>query len=301
MHPRGVYPILPTPFTDDGNVDVDSVRSLIDFCVRMGVHGTAILGFLGEAHKLSTPERQQVVETVVDQAEGRLATWVGVRAFGSAGAIEQAREAEDLGAEAVFVAPIGVQDDAALFDFYADVAGSIDIPVIIHDYPASFGTVLSADLIARMAKQIPGVQRLKLEDPPVLQKLSRLRKLAGDDLAIFGGLGGEYFLEELQRGAHGIMTGFAFPEILVTIFERYGAGDQDGAAEVFDRYMPLIRYEFQPKIGLALRKYIYQRRGAIATTAVRKPGGQLDAVTKAELDAIVARVGLTWSGDRQVA
>ena len=301
MQPRGVFPILPTPFTEAGDIDVESLRSLIDFCGRMGVQGTAILGFLGEAHKLSAPERRQVIETVIDQSGSSLPTWVGVRAFGAAGAIEQAREAEDLGAEAVFVAPIGVQDDAVLFDFYAEVAGAIEIPVIIHDYPASFGTVLSAALIAKMANEISGVSRLKLEDPPVLQKLSKLRELAGDRLAIFGGLGGEYFLEELQRGANGIMTGFAFPEILVTIQETFDAGDVARAAEVFDRYMPLIRYEFQPKIGLALRKYIYQRRGAIATTTVRKPGGSLDATTKAELDAIVARVGLQWNGSRQVA
>ena len=301
MQPRGVYPILPTPFMEGGAVDVDSVRSLIDFCKRMGVQGTAILGFLGEAHKLSSAERRQVIETVIDQSGSDLPTWVGVRAFGAAGAIEQAQEAQDLGAEAVFVAPIGVQDDGVLFDFYSEVAAAIGVPIVIHDYPASFGTVLSAALIARMAHDIPGVSRLKLEDPPVLQKLSRLRELAGDRLAIFGGLGGEYFLEELQRGADGIMTGFAFPEILVTIQERFDARDVSGAAEVFDRYMPLIRYEFQPKIGLALRKYIYQRRGAIATTVVRKPGGSLDATTKAELDAIVARVGLQWNGSRQVA
>ena len=301
MQPRGVYPILPTPFTEGGAVDVDSVRSLIDFCKRMGVQGTAILGFLGEAHKLSSTERRQVIETVIDQSGSDLPTWVGVRAFGARGAIEQAKEAEDLGAEAVFVAPIGVQDDAILFDFYADVAAAVDVPIVIHDYPASFGTVLSASLIARMAHDIPGVSRLKLEDPPVLQKLSKLRELAGAKLGIYGGLGGEYFLEELQRGADGIMTGFAFPEILVTIQQRFDAGDVPGAAEAFDRYMPLIRYEFQPKIGLALRKYIYQRRGAIATTVVRKPGGSLDATTKAELDAIVARVGLQWNGSRQVA
>ena len=301
MQPRGVYPILPTPFTEAGAVDADSVRSLIDFCKRMNVQGPAILGFLGEAHKLSSAERRQVIETVIDQAGPGLPTWVGVRAFGAAGAIEQAREAEELGAEAVFVAPIGVQDDAVLFEFYSQGAAAISVPIVSHDYPASFGTVLSATLIAKMANEIPGVSRLKLEDPPVLQKLSKLRELGGDQLGIYGGLGGEYFLEELQRGANGIMTGFAFPEILVTIQERFDAGDLEGAAEVFDRYMPLIRYEFQPKIGLALRKHIYQRRGAIATTVVRKPGGSLDAATKDELDAIVARVGLQWNGSRQVA
>lgn len=111
-------------------------------------------------------------------------------------------------------------------------------------------------------------------------------------MRIFGGLGGVYFLEELQRGAVGTMTGFAFPEILVRIYDQYASGDYAGAAATFDRYCPLIRYEFQPKIGLALRKYIYLKRGAIACDAIRSPGMRIDAVTTHELEAVIARVGL---------
>lgn len=293
MTARGVFPILPTPFTETGAIDERSLRRLIAFELEVGVHGLSILGFMGEAHKLANAERNEVIRIVVDAAEGNVPTWVGVRSLGTAGAIEQAREAQQIGAEAVFVAPIGIQKDNVIFDYYAAVADAIDIPVVIHDFPESFGTVLSAELIARMARDIGGVQYIKLEEPPVLAKLSRILDLAPDKIGIFGGLGGEYFLEELQRGARGIMTGFAFPEVLVGIYEAFLSGDRDSAARIFDHYMPLIRYEFQPKIGLAFRKYVYWRRGIIDTQFIRRPGANLDERTEEELEAIVQRVGLS--------
>jgi 4-hydroxy-tetrahydrodipicolinate synthase len=294
MEPRGVISILPTPFTDGGAVDERSVRRLIDFQQEADVNGVAVLGFMGEAHKLSHEERRQVVTAVVDQAAGAMPTWVGVRAFGSAGAIEQAREAEQLGAAGVFVAPIDVQNDDAFHEFYASVAAAIQIPVAIHDFPDSFGTILSPVLLTRIANEIDGVTAIKLEEPPVLQKLSRILELAPGKIAVLGGLGGEYFLEELQRGASGIMTGFAFPEVLVAIYRAFDKGDLLEAACIFDRYCPLIRYEFQPKIGLAFRKHIYRQRGIFDSTFIRSPGMNLDDVTRKELDALVQRVGLSY-------
>lgn len=295
MKPKleGVLPILPTPFTDDGRVDETSLRRLIDFELDVGVQGVSMLGFMGEAHRLSGAERTQVVATTVDQAGGAFPVWVGVLAFGAAGAIEQAREAQELGAAGVFVAPIGVQNDQVIFDYYASVAESIHIPVAIHDFPESFGTILSPDLIARMANEIDGVRYIKLEDHPVLAKMSRIQGLAPDSMGIFGGLGGVYFLEELQRGSRGIMTGFAFPEVLEAVYRTFRAGDAARAAAIFDRYVPLIRYEFQPKIGLAYRKYTYHRRGVLDSTFIRPPGLQIDDYTRRELTAIVERVGLS--------
>lgn len=289
---QGVLPILPTPFHADGSVDEASMRRLIDFEMEVGVHGVSILGFMGEAHKMAESERKLIVRAVVDQAGGAIPTWVGVRAFGTAGAIEQAREAQELGADAVFVAPIGIQNDDALFAHYGGVAEAVDIPVIIHDFPESFGTILSPDLIARLANEIDGVDYIKLEELPVLDKLSKIRAKANDGFGIFGGLGGEYFLEELQRGANGIMTGFAFPEVLVGIYNAFRDGDEDKAAGIFDRYVPLIRYEFQPKIGLAYRKFVYQQRGIIDTQYIRPPGRLIDDYTKKELSGIINRVGL---------
>lgn len=290
---KGVFTICPTPFDDALRVDADSIRTLVDFLLETGVTGLAILGFLGELHKLSNDERRLVLETFVKHTDGRVPVWVGVRAHGIAGAIEQAREAQELGASAVFAAPLDNASDALLFDYYKAVADAVKIPVVIHDFPDSFGTEIRPEVVARLGRE-GGVHMIKMEEPPVGQKISRIRELVPDaDMAIFGGLGGVYFLEELQRGAVGTMTGFAFPEILVAIYERYASGDHAGAAAIFDRYCPLIRYEFQPKIGLALRKYVYQRRGAIKSHALRAPAMRIDPVTAAELEATVARVGLT--------
>jgi 4-hydroxy-tetrahydrodipicolinate synthase len=291
MQLQGVFPILPTPFTDDGAVDETSMRRLIDFEMEVGVHGVSVLGFMGEAHRLANAERRKVVETAVDQAGGAMPTWVGVLAFGEAGAIEQGLEAQELGADGVFVAPIGVQNDQAIFDYYAAVADALEIPVAIHDFPESFRTILSPALIAKMALEIDGVRYIKLEDYPVLAKMSRIQSMAPDAIGIFGGLGGMYFLEELQRGSRGIMTGFAFPEVLLAVYHAFRAGEPDRAAAIFDRYVPLIRYEFQPKIGLAYRKYVYQRRGIIDSAFIRPPGMQIDDYTRAELVAVLDRVG----------
>lgn len=292
MRLHGVNPILPTPFTDDGALDLPSLRRLIDFQRQAGAHGVAILGFLGEAHKLSEAERRSVIETTVAQADGALPVWVGVRALGTAGAIEQAVAAERLGAAAVFVAPIAPQSDAALKAYYSAVADAVRVPVILHDYPASFGIELSVPLIADLA--LAGkAPYIKLEDPPVLPKMSAILDAAGDRIGVFGGLGGEYFLEELERGALGIMTGFAFPEVLVGIYERFTAGEHAAAAALFDKYMPLIRYEFQPKIGLAFRKHVYHARGVFSSAHIRAPGMPLDATSREELERLIARVGLS--------
>jgi 4-hydroxy-tetrahydrodipicolinate synthase len=291
MDLQGVLPILPTPFDDAGQVDADSMRRLIDFEVAVGVHGVSVLGFMGEAHRLSNGERKLVVSTSVDQAAGAFPTWVGVLAFGAAGAIEQGLEAQELGAAGVFVAPIGVQNDQAIFDYYASVADALDIPVAIHDFPESFKTLLSPALIARMANEIDGVQYIKLEDYPPLEKMTRVMDLAPDSIGVFGGLGGVYFLEELQRGSCGIMTGFAFPEVLVGVYEAFRGGDVERAAEIFYRYVPLIRYEFQPKIGLAYRKFTYRKRGIISSSFIRSPGLQIDGRTQDEVTQVVRRVG----------
>jgi len=293
MDLHGVLPILPTPFTADGAVDEVSMRRLVDFEVEVGAHGVSVLGFMGEAHRLAGFERKQVVAACVDQAGGAFPVWVGVLAFGAAGAIEQAREAQELGAAGAFVAPPPVQNDQAIFDYYASVAGAVDIPIAIHDFPESFRTLLSAELIARMGNDIEGLRYIKLEDYPVLAKMSRIQASAPDSIGIFGGLGGMYFLEELQRGSRGIMTGFAWPEVLVGVYEAFRSGDHARAAAIFDRYMPLIRYEFQPRIGLAYRKHVYHERGIIDTTFIRPPGMQIDDYTRRELTAVVERVGFT--------
>lgn len=289
---KGVYSICPTPFTHTGALDLDSLRRLVDFQHAVGIDGLAILGFLGEAHKLSAFEQRRVIETVISRNAGRVPVWVGIRALGLAGAIEQSRNAESLGANALFVAPLDNASDDLLFTYYSSIAKAVKIPIIIHDFPASFGTKVSAELVARLGND-GGVNAIKMEEPPVGPKITRIRQLAGENMKVFGGLGGVYFQEELDRGAVGTMTGFAFPEILLRIYNLHASGDTDGALKVFNHYAPLLRYEFQPSIGLALRKYIYMKRGVIATDFARSPHVGIDDITRLEVDRVVNSVGLS--------
>lgn len=292
----GVNPILPTPFHQDGRLDTASLERLVDLMARIGADGVAILGFLGEAHKLSGAEREEVVRTVVARAAGRLSVWVGVRALGTAGAVEQAEQAEALGADAVFVAPIAPQNDDALYRHFRTVSEATSLPLILHDYPASFGLTLSVPLIARLARE--GVAPyIKLEDTPALPKVSAVIQASQGAIGVFGGLGGQFFLEELDRGAAGIMTGFAFPEVLVEIHRRFRAGDRSGAAEVFHRTVDLMRYEFQPGIGLAFRKHVYRLRGTFESDACRPPATVPSERDLEEFAGVAARCGLSLGPD----
>jgi 4-hydroxy-tetrahydrodipicolinate synthase len=290
----GVYNITPTPFAEDGSLDVASLQRLTAFTRDRGVHGMTILGVLGEADKLTEGERDRVIATAVEAAGSGFPICVGTTHPGTDGCIAYSRRAQELGARAVMVAPprLARANDAALERHYLAVAEAIDIPVVVQDFPPSVGGILmSVEVIARIGAASPQCRYLKLEDEPSPMKVSQVRA-ANPDIRVLGGLGGMMFLEELRHGAHGTMTGFGFPEILVDIYTRFTAGDIDGATGVFYKYLPLIRFENQPRINLAIRKHIYHRRGAIATPRARVPFAPVDAETLADLDDILRRLDL---------
>jgi len=161
----------------------------------------------------------------------------------------------------------------------------------VQDHPASSGVYMSVDLLVTIAERAPACRVVKLEEEPSPPKVGRLLA-ARPDLRVLGGLGAIMLLEELRRGAVGTMTGFGFPEMLVEIVACFRAGDEAGARQVFHRILPLVRFENQPGLNLAIRKHLYQRRGAIATARVRAPGPVLDAGTIADLDILLESVGL---------
>lgn len=283
----GIYPIVPTPFDESGRIDVDSIQRLASFMADRGVQGLAILGVMGEAPKLNDAEREEVIEAFRTTLPEGLDLVVGVRAAGTDPAVDAARTAQQLGAGALLVGPPPVQNDDAIFTYYRRVAEAVDVPLVIHDYPASTGILMSPGLIARLHREIEGILYIKLEDPPTGPKMDRIRQLAGESLDVFGALGGMYAFEELERGAVGIMTGFAYPEMLVEIYQRFQNGDVDGAATVFYDVLPLIRFEFQPGLGVSLRKHILVRRGVFRTATVRHPGAQADTKTLDHLNRIL--------------
>jgi 4-hydroxy-tetrahydrodipicolinate synthase len=289
---RGVWNIVPTPFAPDGSLDEASLPGLTSFVAGTGVDGMTILGVLGEASKLTDPERRQVIAGVMDAA-GSLPVCIGVTHAGTDGAVAFAREAASMGAYAVMLAPpaLAKPNDAAVLGHYLAVADAVSVPIVVQDHPASSGVHMSVELLATLAERAPSCRVVKLEEEPSPPKIGRLLA-AAPDARVLGGLGASMLLEELRRGAAGTMTGFGFPEILVDIVGRFAAGDEAGAREVFHRVLPLIRFENQPGLNLAIRKHLYRRRGAIASERVRAPGPALDAGTIADLDAILEAVGL---------
>ncbi len=198
-----------------------------------------------------------------------------------------------MGAHSVMLAPpaLARPNDAAILAHYLAVADAIGLPIVVQDHPASSGVHMTVELLATIADRAPTCRVVKLEDEPSPPKVARLRA-AAPDVRILGGLGAIMLLEELRRGAVGTMTGFGFPEALVDIVSRFRSGDEAGAQAAFFRIVPLIRFENQPGLNLAIRKHLYRRRGAIASERVRAPGPAMDPGTIADLDAILVALGL---------
>jgi 4-hydroxy-tetrahydrodipicolinate synthase len=283
----GIYPITPTPFDEQGRIDVDSIQTMTAFMLRCGVDGLAILGVMGEADRLTDAERDRVVEAFRRALPAGKALVVGAGAGGTDAAIQACRRAEGLEADALLVAPPRIQNDGALFGYYERIAKAAVVPIIIQDYPPATSVLMTPQLLARLYTEVERIEYVKLEDAPTGPKMERIRALAGEGFGIFGALGGVYALEELERGAVGIMSGLAYPELLVRLYRLHRAGDAAGAASLFYDFVALARFEFQPGIGVSLRKEILVRRGAIRTATVRHPGATADPITLRQLDRIV--------------
>ena len=288
---EGVFSVLPTPFRGGGDIDVASLRRVVDLIVGAGVKGVTALGVTGEVARLTERERHLVVETVVQQVNGRAAVIVGASADGVRTGVEYSREAKSLGASAVMVSPPRMLklNSESVVNHYKALAEAVDLPIVVQDYPPISGFAMEAGLLARIAREVPAARTVKLEDPPTPFKTARILAAAGETkVAILGGLGGVFLLEELLAGAAGVMTGFAYPEVLVQVVSLYRAGRVDEAGDVFYRFVPLMRFEFQEGIGMAIRKEVFRRRGAIVDASTRAPGAMLDEGTRAALDRVLA-------------
>ncbi len=299
MKLEGVYSVLPTPFTAAGDVDEDSLRRVIDLFVRAGVSGVTALGVTGEVARLDESDRQRVLEVVTTHVNGRIGVVAGTTAEGTRTCIGYSRAALAAGATAVMVSPprmVKLNSDAVLRHYHA-LAETVDVEIVVQDYPPISGYAMEPSLLARIAREIPAARTIKLEDPPTPFKTSRILEQSPDtEVRIFGGLGGVFLLEELLAGATGAMTGFAFPEILVRIVRLFRAGEIEAAADLFYRAVPLMRFEFQQGIGMAIRKEVLRRRGALASAGTRAPGPALDAATREALDRVMKwseKIGVT--------
>ena len=289
----GVHWMLATPFWEDEELDLTSIGNLMDKAYQSGCEGVVALGVTGESARLTEEERRSVAREVIANAQGMPVT-LGTTAAGTSATVAYSVEAQKLGAAAVMVSapPMGKPNPDSLFAHYRRIADAVDLPIVVQDYPQTSGVHMAPAFIARLFEEIPSVHYLKLEDPPTPTKITAIRSLVGDDLAIFGGLGGMYLLDELARGSAGAMTGFAYPEVLVAICRHMAEGDKKQAEEVFYRHLPLLLFEFQEGIGVGIRKYALQQRGLISCPRVRHPGPQITDETRREFHELVETVGL---------
>jgi 4-hydroxy-tetrahydrodipicolinate synthase len=300
---QGVFIIAATPFTDQGALDLKSLERLIGFYVEAGVHGITVLGMMGEAQKLTPEESRLVIQRTLQQVAGELPVVVGVSNPGLANVAALVGDAMSLGAAAVMVAPpSGLANDEQIEGYLHQLCATIgeEVPIVLQDFPQATGVHLSVPLFNRLVDDLPQIKVLKHEDCPGLGKITRIRHAAKRDgrrrVSILVGNGGLYYPLELARGADGAMTGFAFPELLVEVYQRFTAGRDEDAFDLFDAYLPLIRYEQQPGVGLAIRKEILFRRGILESPALRPPGPKLGPEDAAELDFLLERLDRRMAG-----
>jgi 4-hydroxy-tetrahydrodipicolinate synthase len=269
---------------------------MTEFFREAGCTGITVLGMMGEAPKLDAAEALGVARQAIRRA-GDLPVVVGVSAPGFAAMRSLARSVMEAGAAGVMVAPPStLRTDDQIVGYYAGAVEAIgaDVPVVIQDYPLSIGVVMTPGVIRRVVEANPSCVMLKHEDWPGLDKISTLRGWQAEGsmrpISILCGNGGLFLDFETERGADGAMTGYAFPDMLVDLVRLARAGEREAAHDLFDAHLPLIRYEQQPNLGLAVRKYVLRRRGVIASEAQRKPAAVLSAAARAEIDYLLSRL-----------
>ena len=285
----GVIPILATPFNGDESLDVASWQRMIEFMVGLGVNGITILGVLGESNRLNDHEREALIKSAVATVNKRIAVIVGTSHTGSAAAAYLSRMAEDLGADAVMVAPARepVPNDERIVEYYRRVAAATTLPIVLQDHPASTEVHMSAPLILRIVKEVPAIVCIKAEAVPTPPKIRALREGLSRPVTILSGLGALYAPFDLEAGSDGFNTGFAFPEVLIALVAAAQTKDFDRVHELFARFASLIVFEQQP--GLAVRKEILRLRGLIACNCVRHPGATIAPSVAADLAALMKR------------
>ena len=280
---QGIFPILNTPFHDDGSIDLDSQARLVEYLLEAGAHGFGMFGNASEGYTLLAEERRRILEAVVRVTQGRVPLVVSSGHTGTDAAVALSREAEDLGADALMVLPpYFLKTDAeGLVRYFAAISGAVKIPIMVQDAPLMTQVPMPAPLLVRMAREIPAVRYAKVEAPPTAPKITAV--VSGGGPVVFGGLNGQFMIEEIQRGSRGVMPGSDLIPQFVRIWNSLEAGNTLEAWQLFSRILPLIRFELQPGLGVCAMKHNLVAAGVIKSARVRHPTASLDAAALAEL------------------
>jgi 4-hydroxy-tetrahydrodipicolinate synthase len=287
---RGIYTILLTPFHDDRSLDEECLRNEVDFVVAAGAHGIVTPVNTSEFFLLSDDERRRIAEVVLEQARGRVPVVVGTAAPATGTAVALTRHARAAGAAGVIAMPPYVVPPGpdGLLEYYARIAEAAGgLPVVLQNVGGQVGVPLRADAVARLAESVPAIRYVKEETVPSTHRISELLAVAGDRLdGVFGGSGGRCLVDELRRGACGLMSGCQLVDAQVRVYDLLQAGDEAGARAAFVRQLPA--QTLWGLVGLRVAKEVLRRRGVFRTTVCRKPDPDLDAQDLAELDHALA-------------
>ena len=290
---QGIFPILVTPFDQLERIDTDSLCSLVDYTIDAGVHGLGIaLG--SEILKVTEPERDHVITTVVERARGRVPVVVNTGAQANVTAALYSRRAVELGASAVMCMPPSPVSARETRSYFKAISDAIDVPIFIQD---TMTTPVSASVIRQMAEESEHVRYAKIESPPQPAQVAAAVAASDGLVTIFGGAGGTFLLEELRRGAVGTMPWPSQPRTFVRIWELWQSGQHAEANELHEReILPLAHVSVAGlRVGYTVHKEVLRRQAVIATSVVRGPADPLDHLTLRELDEVCSRIGIGGS------
>ncbi len=288
---RGIMPIVLTPFTRSGALDEAALRRTVAFCLEAGATGLVGPANASEFTTLSDGERLRWVEIVVAESGGKVPVIASATCGHAAPAAALSRRAQELGVGGIMSMPPHIlhPDADGCYDYFRDLAAAVDLPICVQNFNGPVGTPMSPELLARMCRELPGVDYIKEETFPEPRRVSLALAAAGSACkGVLGGQGGIYLLDEHNRGVAGNMPGCHTTDVLTDIWDRLESGDQAGARSRFNRLLPLMMLE--RLYGVAVYKEVLYRRGIIDTTTRRAPGGPLDQWDRTELDTVLADV-----------
>jgi len=272
---QGLFPVVPTPFTETGALDLESQKRCVDFMIDAGSNGLCILANFSEQFLLADDERELLTRTILEHVAGRVPVIVTTTHFSTQVCAERSQRAQAMGASMLMVMPpyhgatfrVG---EPQIQEFYQRLSDAVTIPIMIQDAPAA-GTPLSPAFLARMAKEIEHVAYFKIETAGAAAKLRELIRLGGD--AIEGPWDGEEaitLVPDLDAGATGAMTGGGFPDGIRPILDAWREGRRDEAIAGYERWLPLINIENR-QCGPLAAKSLMKEGGVIACEAPRHP------------------------------
>ena len=288
---RGIFVIVVTPFTESYELDEESLRKEIRFCIEAGAHGLVGPANASEFPTMSDDERKRWIEIVIHEAGGQIPVLAATTHGHLVPAVELSKWAQKAGADGIMAMPPHIlhPDANGCYEYFKALNAALDLPICVQNYAGPVGTPMSNALVARMCKELDHVEYIKEETLPEPRQISLTLQAAGDACkGVFGGQGGIYLIDEWRRGACGNMPASQLTDLQVQVWNLLEQNKEQEARKLFNQMLPLISFERMH--GVAAYKETFYRRGIFKTRVSRAPGKSLDDMDRVEMDALWADI-----------